>query len=87
MLGIGVVGYGRDNEIKLPVSLTGFPEASAKSNRMVAMPTLAFSTVTWAMSPSPRTLPGTLGVSGGAGGASPLTLISALAVVSIPPTG
>jgi len=40
---IGVVGYGRDNEIKLPVSLTGFPEALDRmktfaKDRAVALP-------------------------------------------------
>src|SRR5258706_6148849 len=40
---IGVVGYGRDNEIKLPVSLTGFPEAMDRmktfaKDRAVALP-------------------------------------------------
>jgi invasion protein IalB len=40
---IGVVGYGRDNEIKLPVSLTGFPEALDRMktyarDRAVALP-------------------------------------------------
>ena len=40
---IGVVGYGRANEIKLPVSLTGFPEAmdrmkSLARERAVALP-------------------------------------------------
>jgi invasion protein IalB len=40
---IGVVGYGRENEIKLPVSLTGFPEAMDRMktfarDRAVALP-------------------------------------------------
>jgi invasion protein IalB len=40
---IGVVGYGRANEIKLPVSLTGFPEALDRMktfarDRAVALP-------------------------------------------------
>ena len=40
---IGVVGYGQANEIKLPVSLTGFPEAldrmkSYAKDRAVALP-------------------------------------------------
>jgi invasion protein IalB len=40
---IGVVGYGRSNEIKLPVSLTGFPEALDRmktfaKDRAVALP-------------------------------------------------
>lgn len=40
---IGVVGYGRANEIKLPVSLTGFPEAMDRMKtfareRAVALP-------------------------------------------------
>ena len=40
---IGVVGYGRENEIKLPVSLTGFPEAMDRMKtfareRAVALP-------------------------------------------------
>jgi hypothetical protein len=40
---IGVVGYGRANEIKLPVSLTGFPEAMDRMkgfarDRAVALP-------------------------------------------------
>jgi len=40
---IGVVGYGKDTEIKLPVSLTGFPEAMDRMKtfareRAVALP-------------------------------------------------
>lgn len=40
---IGVVGYGQSNEIKLPVSLTGFPEALDRmkgyaKDRAVALP-------------------------------------------------
>ena len=61
---IGVVGYGQANEIKLPVSLTGFPEAMDRMKtfareRAVALPAnaavLPSSAVPAAPAPAPAT--------------------------------
>ena len=55
---IGVVGYGQANEIKLPVSLNGFPEAMDRmkgyaKDRAVALPNNASPLPTFSAPPTP----------------------------------
>jgi hypothetical protein len=76
---IGVVGYGRANEIKLPVSLTGFPEALDRmktfaKDRAVALPANAttlppVSAPPLAAAPAPAPAPAAAPARGGAAAA------------------
>jgi invasion protein IalB len=70
---IGVVGYGKDTEIKLPVSLTGFPEAMDRmktfaKDRAVALPA---NTAVLPSTTAPGAAPAAAAAPAGRGAAKP----------------